>query len=402
MVIKIRLAISCQVAKQLLCFVTMLFVSFNSFSQEVLLPSHTNDSAYNGGTVVLKGYNGADGPYIFKDTLFRVTRSSQFLKEINFSKDSLLVEVDNEDKDAFHVALKTAYNDPKSIYVASDHMMVIADIEGKYNAFASFLYSNKIIDKDHNWIFNDGKLVLVGDFVDRGINVAPVLWLIYKLEQQAELCGGKVHFILGNHEILNFQGKHRYNQLKYIKIAQQISGLSNKEDAVKYMYSNASELGKWLATKNVIEKIGDYIFVHAGLSPEILDYKLSFDAINNKARSQYHKIEASKTTKPENTETVDFIFGSKGPLWYRGLVVEHYKYPLINEEDLDKVLNYYSAKKIVIGHTVVNTISTSYQGKVIRVDVLHGNDKFSGRTKGLLIENGIEYIVNDLGEKALL
>ena len=402
MVIKIRLAISYQVTKQLLCFVTMLFVSFNSFSQEVLLPSHTNDSAYNGGTVVLKGYNGTDGPYIFKDTLFRVTRANQFLKEINFSKDSLLVEVDNEDKDAFHVALNTAYKVPKSIYVASDHMMVIADIEGKYNAFASFLYSNKIIDKDHNWIFNDCKLVLVGDFVDRGINVAPVLWLIYKLEQQAELCGGKVHFILGNHEILNFQGKHRYNQLKYIKIAQQISRLSNKEDAVKYMYSNASELGKWLATKNVIEKIGDYIFVHAGLSPEILDYKLSFDAINNKARSQYHKIKASKNTKPENTETVDFIFGSKGPLWYRGLVIEHYKYPLINEVDLDKVLNYYSAKKIVIGHTVVNTISTSYQGKVIRVDVLHGNYKFSGRTKGLLIENGVEYIVNDLGEKALL
>ena len=56
----------------------------------------------------------------------------------------------------------------------------------------------------------------------------------------------------------------------------------------------------------------------------------------------------------------------------------------------------------MIGHTVVNTISSSYDGKVIRVDVLHGADKFSGRTKGLLIENGIEYIVNDLGEKMLL
>jgi len=35
-----------------------------------------------------------------------------------------------------------------------------------------------------------------------------------------------------------------------------------------------------LKTKNVIEKVGDYIFVHAGLSPEILEYELSLSEIN--------------------------------------------------------------------------------------------------------------------------
>lgn len=80
-------------------------------------------------------------------------------------------------------------------------------------------------------------------------------------------------------------------------------------------------------------------------------------------------------------------------------MVEHYKYPIINESDLDKILNYYSAKKVVIGHTVVNTVSKSYNGKIIRIDVLHGSTKFSGRTQGILIENKNEYIINDLGEK---
>ena len=345
-------------------------------------------------------FTGADGPYIIKDTLYRITRNHQFLKEINFNRDSLLVEVDNQDKDEFHVALKSNYVIPESVYKSSNQMMVIADIEGKYNAFASFLYSNNIINKNHNWIYNDGKLVLVGDFVDRGVNVTQVLWLIYKLEQQAELCGGQVHFILGNHEVLNFHGKHRYNRLKYIKAAQKISGNSNKEEAVKYMYSEVSELGKWLASKNVIERIGDYIFVHAGLSPELLDYQLSLEEINTKARSQFH-IQTPKSKK-ELSEAEIFIYGSKGPFWYRGLVVDHFKYPQITQEKLDELLLYYKAKKVVIGHTVVNTISSSYDGKVIRVDVLHGADKFSGRTKGLLIENGIEYIVNDLGEKTLL
>jgi len=342
-------------------------------------------------------FNGADGPYILSDTLFRVSRQNQFVKEINFTKDSLLVEVDNEDKDNFYFSLNTAYNIPESSYVSSPKMLVISDIEGNYNAFSSFLYSNKVIDENHNWVYNKGKLILVGDFVDRGKNVTQVLWLIYKLEQQAESCGGKVHFILGNHEVLNFQGKHRYNRLKYIKVAKEISKKASMRDAVKYMYSDASTLGKWLATKNVIEKIGDYIFVHAGLSKDLLDYKLSLDAINTKVRAQFHLV------NNEDLEVVTrFLYGSQGPFWYRGLVLDTEQHPSIKQKDLDEILKYYQAKKVVIGHTTVNTISKSYNNKVIRVDVLHGTTKFSGRTKGLLIENGVEYIVTDLGEKVKL
>ena len=347
-------------------------------------------------------FNGADGPYIIEDTLFRVTRRNQFSKEINFNTDSLLVQVDNIEKDDFYVSLNKAHYTSKSNYELSTNTLVIADIEGKYDAFSSFLYSNKVIDKNKDWIYNDGKLVLIGDFVDRGINVTQVLWLIYKLEQQAQLCGGKVHFILGNHEILNFQGKHQYNRLKYLKIAKRISGSSNKYEATKYMYSKVSELGKWLAKKNVIEKIGDYIFVHAGLSPKLLDYKLSLDEINTLSRSRFHQNDASNFSNVKTKEATKFIYSSYGPFWYRGLVTKHFKYPLIEEHQLDKILEFYQAKKVVIGHTVVNNISKSYNGKVIRVDVLHGNQKFSGRTKGLLIENGKEYIVNDLGEKSPL
>tara|TARA_R110002012_G_scaffold298022_2_gene496261 strand:+ start:83 stop:1219 length:1137 start_codon:yes stop_codon:yes gene_type:complete len=338
-------------------------------------------------------FNGADGPYILNDTLFRVSRQNQFVKEINFKKDSLLVEVDNTDKDFFYFNLNEANQIPKSDYLASNKMLVISDIEGNYNAFASFLFSNKVIDQNHNWIFNISKLILVGDFVDRGKNVTQVLWLIYKLEQQAIACGGQVHFILGNHELLNFQGKHRYNRLKYINVAQEISGSKDKTEAIRYMYSETSIIGKWLATKNVIEKIGDYIFVHAGLSEELLDYKLPLNVINTKARSQFQE------TDFNDDKTIRFLYGSQGPLWYRGLVLNTEQYPSIKQKHLDEILDYYKAKKVVIGHTTVNNISKTYEGKVIRVDVLHGTTKFSGRTKGLLIEDGIEYIVDDLGNK---
>src|SRR5690606_14672285 len=150
-------------------------------------------------------------------------------------------------------------------YEMPQRIAVLSDIEGNFNGLSSFLINNHIIDANYNWTFGDGHLVLTGDFVDRGNHVTQVLWLIYKLEMQAEKQGGKVHLILGNHEIMNFQGNWRYNKRKYIKLAQTISKEKDWDKATRFMYSHHTELGNWLRSKNVIEKIGRYIFVHAGL-----------------------------------------------------------------------------------------------------------------------------------------
>lgn len=383
----------------LFCSFLIYFNCLFSFSQ-VRLPVKEKDSLVktNSGKINTKliRLNGNDGPYIINDTLYRVTTTNRLMAEVCFIRDSLVVRVDSIDEDEFYVNLRSNYSVPQSNYEASDKMIVISDIEGKYNAFAGFLIANKVIDENHNWIYDDGKLVLVGDFVDRGKNVTQVLWLIYKLEQQAKNVGGQVHFILGNHEVLNFQGDHRYNRGKYIKVAQEISGETNKAKAIKYLYSSTSELGKWLQTKNIIEKIGDYVFVHAGLSPEMLDYKLSLNKINTSVRENYTSVNKKRN------DTIDFLYGSKGPFWYRGLVISNSKYQRITQTELDEILYYYDAKKIVIGHTVVDKISTDYSGKVIKIDVSHGNNKFSGKTKGILIENGIDYIVDDKGVKTKL
>lgn len=342
------------------------------------------------------GLDGVDGPYIVNDTLYRVSADNTFIMERGFRKDSLVVRANNASEDEFYLSLNSNYEIPESNYAMPEKLVVFSDIEGNFNAFSSFLQAHKIIDENFNWIFGGHHLVLLGDIVDRGQNVTQTLWLIYKLEQQASLVGGKVHFILGNHEIMNFHGDYRYNRSKYIKVAQKISGEEDRATALKYLYSGHTELGKWMATKNVIEKIGNYTFVHAGLSPELLDYKLSLEEINNRVRSRFHYENTIKDT------VTDFLYSARGPFWFRGLVLDKLPHNAIKGVDLKRILSYYNAKKIVVGHTLVEEISTGYQGKVIMMDVPHGSEKFSGKTKGLLIEGKNEYVLDDLGNKKKL
>ena len=344
-------------------------------------------------------FDGIDGPYVVANKVYRVNSNNELITSNLDKLDSIEVKANNQDLDKFYLKKRSDYRIGKSESEMPEKLIAISDIEGNFNGFSSFLQNNNIVDSNYNWTFGNGHLVLVGDFVDRENNVAQVLWLIYKLEKQASENGGKVHFILGNHEIMNFQGNGGYNQEKYIKVAQEISQMNEWEKAIQFMYSNETEIGNWMRTKNVIEKIGNYIFVHAGLNPEILNYKIDLNQINKITRENWDE---DFYRNPGNNSTANFLIGRKSPIWYRGLVTEYKYYEKIKESELDKILEYYNAKKIVIGHTVVKDISTDFNGKVIRIDLKHGTEKNSGMTKGLLIENGIEYKIDDKGNKYVL
>jgi hypothetical protein len=339
---------------------------------------------------------GYDGPYIFT--------KGKSIKEINVIRDSsqyvlerkvhdsipnqFLCRIDNEDTDSFYFSLQKETIIDSASYIIPSKIIAISDIEGNYNAFYSFLLSNKIIDKQYNWIFNDGHLVLLGDFMDRGQNVTQILWLIYKLEQEALKFGGKVHYILGNHEIMNINSQIKYVNRKYLAIAQQYTNIKNYKEAYSELIKN-NILINWLITKNISTIIGNYLFVHGGISPNLLDTGLSIDSINNIARKD--KFIAEKN---------DLIFGRMGPLWYRGMI-ENYKdyYSKISENQVDRILKRYDVDKIIIGHTIVRDISYDFNQKILRIDVKHGKNKFSGKTIGILIENNMIYKINDLGEK---
>ncbi|MCB0541681.1 MAG: metallophosphoesterase, partial [Bacteroidetes bacterium] len=91
-----------------------------------------------------------------------------------------------------------------------------------------------------------------------------------------------------------------------------------------------------------------------------------------------------------------------GIYWYRGLAQDYKYYDKVNENELNEVLKFYQADKIVFGHSVMEDITKEFNGKTINTDVKHGQEKNSEKTKGLLIENGIEYKIDGKGTKTKL
>eukprot|EP01029_Cantina_marsupialis_P001837 TRINITY_DN1165_c0_g3_i1.p1 TRINITY_DN1165_c0_g3~~TRINITY_DN1165_c0_g3_i1.p1 ORF type:complete len:488 (-),score=82.69 TRINITY_DN1165_c0_g3_i1:1188-2651(-) len=333
-------------------------------------------------------YNDVDGPYILysKDKVesASVTSEHELVREDVSNKKEFVVELPEPYK-SFKVQLKGKNEIQKAIYPVVKNVFVVADIEGNISAFIDLLKSNKVIDADYKWIFGNGHLVLNGDFVDRGKYVTQVLWLIYKLESESEKAGGKVHFIIGNHEDMLLRANWKYTRQKYKTIAGSL-GIDYKD-----LYGENTELGKWLRTKNLITKIGDCIYVHAGLSKELLDKKISIEEINSVAIPY---VGADKKVRA-GIELVDFLYGNMGIAWYRGLVVDSKKYMKITPNDLTALLQYYDAKRIIIGHNVVDEISFDFDGRVVRVDVDHHK-----KAQALLIENGESfYRVDDKGNK---
>jgi peroxiredoxin len=340
-----------------------------------------------------------DGPYVFHTgnelTSCSIDDTSLIRSVLNKStRQQLTVQTDLEK--TFIVQLQTSVAVQPAVYPACEKLLVFSDIEGNFDAFRKLLQANKVIDDNFNWIFDKGHLVFAGDMFDRGMQVTECLWLMYVLEEKAKAAGGYVHFVLGNHEIMNMQGAHHYTRSKY-KTNAALMGKTLTE-----LYSENSELGRWLRTKNIVEKIGDLLFVHGGISPEMNRLSLGIEDINALARP-YYGIKIDSTNR-ELLTIYDSRHGERyriSPFWSRG----YYKTMTtqgigkISNQQLDTTLNKFNVRRIITGHTVVaDTISIHYEGRVINTDTKHAK----GLSEALLIEGNRYYRVNLKGDKVLL
>jgi hypothetical protein len=273
-------------------------------------------------------------------------------------------------------------------------LFVISDIEGSYTALFRLLKAGDVINQQGHWAFGIGHLVFVGDMVDRGDQVVETLSFMQKLEEEAKTLGGQVHYILGNHEIMNLSGDYRFVHPAYWSDAVTL------QNSYQRLFAPGSRTGRWLRSKNIIEKIGDYLFVHGGIAPAVNALPHSIKALNAAAKPFY---ETAQLLGSFDEPVARLLFDAEdtSPFWFRGYYAPHatvYSSP-VTEQTIDSTLKKFGVRHIITGHTLVaDTISMHFRGKVVNTDTHHA----SGHSEALLIDNDSFYRVNANGKKLLL
>lgn len=287
----------------------------------------------------------------------------------------------------FTITLRPALNLANSLKTApryrAEKIAALSDIHGQFDLMLELLQANKVIDQAGNWSFGKGHLVLAGDVFDRGPKVTEALWLLYNLEAQAQQAGGAVHMLLGNHEVMTLANDLRYLNKKYQDNAAQLAS------SYPALYDQNTVLGNWLRSKPVMTIINDHLFLHAGVDADLLKYGKDIASINQQMQR------GLAWSKPEikSDVTLAYLFGSQGPIWFRG----YFKNEAQTPEVLQQVLSHYQLQRIVVGHTTFDAIYQHYQGKVISID---SDIKSGKRAQVLFLENAQVRRADRLGQQS--
>jgi hypothetical protein len=244
-------------------------------------------------------------------------------------------------------------------------MRVVAfgDVHGDINAALAALQLAGVIDGNNNWNGGKTNVVQVGDQLDRGDTERQILDLFETLRVQAQEAGGGFYPLLGNHEIMNVDLDFRYvtsggfvefSDVEYDSSDEQILSYPAEQRGRVSAFKPGGLYTNQLSSHNVILQLDGTIFVHGGILPEHVEYGI--DKIN---------IETSEWMKGEGQESGP-MSSSDAPTWSR-----HYS-DEPDEEDcslLDEVLSMTGAQRMVVAHTVQETINPACNDKVWRVDV---------------------------------
>lgn len=204
--------------------------------------------------------------------------------------------------------------------VAGPRVIAIGDVHGAADGLREILQAVELIDDEAQWVGGDAVLVQMGDLLDRGRDIRPVMDLLMGLQPQAEAAGGRVEVLLGNHEAMNLLGIRRdVNAEAYAAFVddESESRLADAWDVyatfqanralaagrpvpefgdadrdawidahplgwIEYVAAISPEgpYGKWLRKRPVALELEEVLFVHGGISPEVQG--MGPDALNHR------------------------------------------------------------------------------------------------------------------------
>lgn len=274
----------------------------------------------------------------------------------------------------------------QEVFSNVERIVAVGDVHGDYGQFVTVLRQAGVIDGKARWTGGRTHLVQTGDIPDRGPDSRKVMELLMALAPQAEKAGGRVHALVGNHEVMNVLGDLRYvapgeydafrgpNSRKLQERAWAVlSDSSRRRDAAyrskwlaehplgwvehRFAFEGNGRYASWIRENSAAVKINDYLFLHGGIGPKYVDTTLA--RLNAGVRQAL----SPDSAPPPGNIAED----PEGPLWYRGLATGD---EVELAQHVDSVLAKFGVSHVVIGHTVTpGAILPRFGGKVIMIDV---------------------------------
>jgi len=251
--------------------------------------------------------------------------------------------------------------DLSCIIPAKRRIIAIGDLHGDWDATIKSLKKAGVINNSLNWIGGDTVVVQVGDQVDKGgrgevtndeNSELRIINYLDKLNIEAKKNMGAVYSLLGNHEIMNVFGDFSYVSPK---------GIDGMGGSIKRFnrFRPGGDIAKKLAKRNVIMKIGSWVFVHGGILPKYAK-KYSIRDINT-----IMKMFLMGHVSIGETQVFRQLFiNNDSLLWNRTFSGDR-----VNSNALYTSLQLLDAKYMVVGHTPQEEgINSKCKNRVWRID----------------------------------
>jgi hypothetical protein len=295
-----------------------------------------------------------------------------------------------------------------------DRVVALSDVHGAYAAMVRTLQSARVLDENEAWAGGATHLVVTGDLLDRGPDSRKVMDLLMRLEKESVDGGGRVHVLLGNHEVMNLTGDLRYvSAAEYAAFADEESaadrerafevfksGHADVQDAEalrrefdkrappgyfghRKAFATDGRYGRWLLEKPLLVVIDGTAFVHGGLSPlvtelglegvnrelkdQVARYAARFEAVVDAglvdATENFHRHGLLLEALPDDPQRAAELEQAIADVVSLGSAAVHdsasplwYRgnvgcSPLIESDKLDAALQAIGAGRVVIGHT---------------------------------------------------
>ncbi|GCE13040.1 metallophosphoesterase [Tengunoibacter tsumagoiensis] len=213
---------------------------------------------------------------------------------------------------------------------------LMGDVHGQLQILISLLQKAYLIDEQAHWIGEQSHLWFLGDLVDRGPDSIGVLDLVMRLQREAQLVGGAVESLLGNHEVLLLGaskfGKRLLGGGNHFLTRWRRNG-GKKEDLGKLTPAHLT----WIESLPAIARVEHALLIHAD-SSFYTRYGTSIAEVNT---TLYNLLQHKDLLAWED-------------LWEHFASRGVFSHQLGGDEYVERFLSIFGGEQIIHGHTPIH------------------------------------------------